>query len=63
VKLALATHDLHRARASLDKLDDQLITLTDALTFAAMEAVRCYAAVTFDRDFWIAGFVPFQPRL
>jgi predicted nucleic acid-binding protein len=61
VTLVLATHDLHRrARAWLDKLDDQVITLTDAVSFAAMEDARCHAAVTFDRDFWIAGFAPFQ---
>ena len=61
VHLVLATRDLHeRARSWLDKLQDQVITLTDAVSFAVMEDARCRAAVTFDRDFWIAGFERFQ---
>jgi predicted nucleic acid-binding protein len=62
VKLVLASHSHHqRARAWLDKLDDQIITLTDAVSFAVMEAAGCRVAVAFDRDFWIAGFERFQP--
>jgi predicted nucleic acid-binding protein len=62
VKVVLATYDHHqRARTWLDKLDDQVITLTDAVSFAVMESTRCRAAVTFDSDFWVAGFQRFQP--
>ena len=61
VDLVLATRELHeRARQWLDKLHDQVITLTDAISFAAMEAAHCRTAVTFDRDFWIAGFERYQ---
>lgn len=49
-----------RARAWLDELDDQFITLTDAVSFAIMEALRCRVALTFDRDFWTAGFERLQ---
>lgn len=56
-----ATPSHHRrARAWLDELDDQVITLTDAVSFAIMEASRCRVALTFDRDFWIAGFERFD---
>jgi predicted nucleic acid-binding protein len=61
VKLVLASHGHHqRARAWLDKLDDQVITLTDAVSFAVMDAAGCRVAVAFDRDSWIAGFERFQ---
>jgi predicted nucleic acid-binding protein len=61
VKLVMATDDLHRrARLWLDKLDDQVITLTDAVSFAVMANASCRLAVTFDSDFWRAGFAPFQ---
>jgi predicted nucleic acid-binding protein len=56
-----ATQSHHRrARTWLDKLDDQMITLTDAVSFAIMEAARSRTALTFDRDFWVAGFERFQ---
>lgn len=61
VKVELATHAHHRrARIWLDELDDQVITLTDAVSFAIMDATGCRVALTFDRDFWIAGFERFQ---
>jgi uncharacterized protein len=40
----------------LTKLDDQVITYTDATSFAVMQLENCRAALTFDRDFLIAGF-------
>ena len=63
VRLEYASADHHRgARAWLDKLADHAITLTDAVSFAMMDATRCRVAVTFDRDFWIAGFERFESR-
>jgi len=44
------------ARRWLERLADQAITYTDAVTFAVMEATRCRAALAFDRHFAIAGF-------
>lgn len=38
------------------KFDDQLFTLTDAVSFAVMRARRVSAAFTFDRHFSVAGF-------
>lgn len=52
----------HRAAQRwLQKLSDQVITYTDATSFAIMEAERCSAAITFDRDFVIAGFQVLRP--
>jgi len=42
--------------AWLKKLDDQIITYTDAVSFAVVTATRCQAVIGFDRDFVIAGF-------
>ncbi|MBX3023980.1 type II toxin-antitoxin system VapC family toxin [bacterium] len=50
-----AEHDA-AARQWLARLDDQRITLTDAVSFAVMQSHRCAAALSFDRDFAIAGF-------
>jgi predicted nucleic acid-binding protein len=44
------------ARRWLQKLSGQVITSTDATSFAIMDAERCSAAITFDRDFVVAGF-------
>jgi predicted nucleic acid-binding protein len=44
------------ARRWLQKLSDQVITYTDATSFAIMDAERCSAALSFDHDFVIAGF-------
>lgn len=44
------------ARRWLAKLSDQVITYTDAVSFAVMETVRCTAAMSFDHDFEVAGF-------
>jgi len=44
------------ARRWLAKLSDQVITYTDAISFAVMEAARCRVAMSFDHDFEVAGF-------
>jgi predicted nucleic acid-binding protein len=49
-----ATHK--DARAWLLKLSDQVISYTDACSFALMKAHRCTAALSFDQDFVVAGF-------
>jgi len=54
----------HRAaRAWLARLGDQRITYTDAVSFAVMTALGCRAALTFDSDFAVAGFTPWQPEV
>ena len=54
-------NDHGKARRWLQKLDDQQISLTDAVSFAVMETARCRVALSFDRDFWIAGFELWRP--
>jgi len=55
--IVFATEAHHRAaHAWLDRLGDQEISYTDAVSFAVMAATRCAAALSFDRDFEIAGF-------
>ncbi|MFN8643610.1 MAG: PIN domain-containing protein [Candidatus Binatia bacterium] len=44
------------ARRWLAKLNDRRITYTDAVSFAVMTTHRCAAALSFDRDFALAGF-------
>lgn len=44
------------ARQWLARFDDQVISYTDATSFAAMTARRCKVAISFDRDFIVAGF-------
>ena len=56
IEFATAAHH-RRARAWLARLGDQLITYTDAVSFAVIEAVPCRAVLTFDADFDRAGFV------
>jgi predicted nucleic acid-binding protein len=57
VSIVHATADHHRAaRQWLDRLGEQSISYTDGVSFAVMEATRCRTALTFDRDFEIAGF-------
>jgi predicted nucleic acid-binding protein len=57
VTIAFPSPSLHAAaRGWLAKLPDQKISYTDASSFAVMEAERIAAALTFDRDFWVAGF-------
>src|SRR5262249_7206601 len=63
VRIEFATVDHHRAaRRWLERLADQRITYTDALSFAVMEALRCRIAISFDRDFVVAGFRLWQGR-
>lgn len=50
------------ARGWLAKLSDQVITYTDAVSFAVMESARCTAAMSFDHDFVTAGFRLWQLR-
>ncbi len=40
----------------LTKFADQRITYTDAVSFAVMDTQDCKTAMSFDRDFTIAGF-------
>lgn len=62
VHVAYADESNHRAaRAWIDKLDDQVISLTDAVSFALMKSLKCRSALSFDHDFWTAGFNPWQP--
>ena len=48
-------HD-REARRWLAKLDEHPITYTDAVSFGVMHAEKLATAMTFDRDFAIAGF-------
>jgi len=43
-------------RKWLERLADQRITYTDAVSFAVMEAAQSSAAMSFDHDFVVAGF-------
>ena len=57
LRLEFVTAERHvRARAWLAKLDDQVVTYADAVSFAVIEATRCSAVLTFDDDFTVAGF-------
>jgi predicted nucleic acid-binding protein len=49
------------ARLWLAKLSDQVITYTDAVSFAVMDATRCTAVMSFDHDFVSAGFRLWRP--
>lgn len=44
------------ARRWLAALPDQVITYTDAVSFAVMELAQCTAVMSFDHDFVTAGF-------
>ena len=54
------THEVAQAVRSplafLDRLADQPVTYTDAMSFAVMKALRFTIALTFDRHFAMAGF-------
>ncbi len=56
IEFVTNTHH-HRARARLQKLEDQPISYTDAVSFAVMQEARCRAAMSFDHDFESADFV------
>ena len=48
--------DLTEAAKWLDKLSDQKVNFTDALSFVLMQRERITEAFTFDRHFSLAGF-------
>jgi predicted nucleic acid-binding protein len=57
VTIEFATHDHHVAALGwLRKLHDQVVTYTDAVSFAVVAATRCQAVIGFDSDFIIAGY-------
>ena len=57
VDVTFPTRPVHAAgRGWLAKLGDQKISYAEASSFAVMQAARCGTAMTFDRDFWVAGF-------
>ena len=39
-----------------------VLTYTDAVSFAVMDALRCTVALTFDHDFPVAGFPRWRPE-
>ena len=62
VAIEFATNAHHqRARAWLEKLQDQEISYTDAVSFAVMQATGCRTAMSFDHDFELAGFARWSP--
>lgn len=57
VAVHFATASLHReARGWLARFHDQVISYTDATSFALMTSRKCKVAISFDRDFVLAGF-------
>ena len=55
--IVFARAEHHRAaRIWLERLADQPITYTDAVSFAVMDATRCAGVMSFDHDFLLAGF-------
>ena len=55
--LEFVTMAHHRAaRGWLQRLDDQPLTYTDAVSFAVMATRRCRFVIGFDHHFEIAGF-------
>ena len=55
IEFATVEHHL-AARRWLERLVDQRISYTDAVSFAVMQARRCRTALAFDHDFVVAGF-------
>jgi predicted nucleic acid-binding protein len=63
VTIHFATADDHAAaRRWLERLAPRPTTYTDAVSFAAMEATRCDAALSFDDDFAAAGLKVWRGR-
>jgi predicted nucleic acid-binding protein len=57
VTVHFATADDHEAgREWLERLAPRLVTYTDAVSFAVMEATKCTHLLGFDEDFTAAGF-------
>jgi uncharacterized protein len=48
------------ARRWMDQLSDQMISYTDAVSFAVIRETRCSAVMSFDHDFVVAGFELWQ---
>jgi predicted nucleic acid-binding protein len=44
------------AKSWIQRLDDQRLTYTDAVSFAVMKSKKCDAVLGFDHDFLVAGF-------
>lgn len=62
VEVVFADATVHRAaREWLDRLADQVISYTDATSFALLRVHRCESVVSFDHDFEIAGFRLWKP--
>jgi predicted nucleic acid-binding protein len=60
IEFATAAH--HRAaRAWLNRLADQPISYTDAVSFAVAQATGASAIMSLDRDFELAGFSLWRP--
>jgi predicted nucleic acid-binding protein len=56
VSVTFSNAEIHQdAVAWLAKLSDQVISYTDAVSFAVMKASRCPLAFSFDHDFVVAG--------
>ena len=63
VAVQFATRAHHRgARAWLEKLGDQQISYTDAVSFSVMQETGCRTAMSFDHDFEIAGFTLWRTK-
>lgn len=62
---AFADRELQAAALAdwLQRFPDQPFTLADAVSFAAMRALRIPAAFTFDRHFAVAGFATVPGRV
>ncbi|MFZ5469368.1 MAG: type II toxin-antitoxin system VapC family toxin [Myxococcota bacterium] len=57
VLVKYADPQIHReAQEWLSTLGDQVISYADATSFAVMKAHRCGVALSFDHDFFLAGF-------
>lgn len=55
VRFAESNHD-EEARRWIARFADQRLTYTDAVSFAVMKEAGIHRALTFDRDFAVAGF-------
>lgn len=57
VSITFADASIHRAaRHWLTRLHDQVISYTDAASFAVMKANKCQGVIGFDQDFVVAGY-------
>lgn len=62
IEFTTASHH-ERARRWLERFDDQVISYTDATSFAVMEEAGCRTALGFDHDFELAGFSLWRPEV